>query len=98
VINFLDLILNIFYYSLDTGRTNYNSIDSSPTSTTSTPIVFCIHGNKFGIARCCDDLVPGQDHVHGTGDGGGTLEDLVTGQDDQHHGSSSGNFVKKNRY
>ena len=22
----------------------------------STPIIFCVHGNKFGMARCCDDL------------------------------------------
>ena len=27
----------------------------------STPIIFCVHGNKFGMARCCDDLHAGTD-------------------------------------
>ena len=43
---------------------NYQSIGGgagSP-SAASTPIVFCIHGNKFGVARCCEDLSP--DHIH----------------------------------
>ena len=25
------------------------------------PIIFCVHGNKFGMARCCDDLHAGTD-------------------------------------
>ena len=55
-----------FYFSLEnrTPSRNYQSIENGAASlsSTSTPIVFCIHGNKFGVARCCEDLSP--DHVH----------------------------------
>jgi len=64
----------IYSKSLDTkAGANYQSIGANPCcnvgttgvgspSANSTPIVFCIHGNKFGVARCCEDLSP--DHVH----------------------------------
>ena len=29
---------------------------TSPTGSTSSPIVFCIHGNKWGVATCCQDI------------------------------------------
>ena len=29
---------------------------TSPTGSTSSPIVFCIHGNKWGVANCCEDI------------------------------------------
>ena len=32
----------------------------------STPLVFCIHGNKWGMANCCDDLE--ENHKHGDED------------------------------
>jgi cation diffusion facilitator family transporter len=47
------------------AQKNYQSIEPGTPSGSvgnSTPIVFCIHGNKFGVARCCEDLSP--DHVH----------------------------------
>lgn len=57
---------NIIFSRLDCcANPNYNSISSplskslptAPSSSSkSTSIVFCIHGNKFGVARCCDEL------------------------------------------
>ena len=36
------------------------------------PIIFCVHGNKFGMARCCDDLhagAEGEDEQNGVQQG-----------------------------
>jgi len=33
---------------------NYQSIQSS--NSRSPPVVFCIHGNKWGVANCCEEL------------------------------------------
>ncbi|CAB4064161.1 SLC30A2 [Lepeophtheirus salmonis] len=41
-------------------RSNHNSL--SDCEGTSTPVVFCIHGNKYGIVKCCDDLIPEGDN------------------------------------
>ena len=32
----------------------YGATDSLKQSSTS--YIFCVHGNKYGVARCCDDL------------------------------------------
>merc|ERR1712083_1134799 len=33
---------------------NYQTIQN--TNSRSSPIVFCIHGNKWGVANCCEDI------------------------------------------
>lgn len=40
----------------------------SQVSAGGTPIVFCIHGNKWGVANCCDDLEDNRQHSHQDGD------------------------------
>ena len=30
------------------------------------PLVFCIHGNRFGVTKCCDHLDLPRDAVHGS--------------------------------
>ncbi len=36
---------------------NYSSFaPSNADAPKNSPLVFCIHGNKFGVAKCCDDL------------------------------------------
>ena len=32
--------------------------DCRPGSAGSGHVVYCVHGNKWGIAQCCDDLNP----------------------------------------
>jgi len=39
---------------------NYHTIQSS--NSRSSPVVFCIHGNKWGVANCCEEL-EGQSHA-----------------------------------
>jgi len=38
---------------------NYQTLQSS--NSRSAPVVFCIHGNKWGVANCCEEL-EGQNH------------------------------------
>ena len=35
--------------------TSYGATNS-PGRPQATSIIFCVHGNKYGVARCCDDL------------------------------------------
>lgn len=70
----------------------------------SSPLVFCIHGNKFGIAKCCDDLdlstdsrrdvlgrlEEGEGGRRGRGGGGGEDRPLLGGGEGDSMGSSSG--------
>ena len=50
----------------DKGATSYGATNTPPDGQGApNPIVFCIHGNKYGIARCCDDL-----HIDGEGNAG----------------------------
>jgi len=39
---------------------NYQSIQQS--GSPAAPVVFCLHGNKWGVAQCCEDLETGGDH------------------------------------
>eukprot|EP00096_Caligus_rogercresseyi_P011772 TRINITY_DN4745_c0_g1_i1.p1 TRINITY_DN4745_c0_g1~~TRINITY_DN4745_c0_g1_i1.p1 ORF type:complete len:394 (+),score=49.72 TRINITY_DN4745_c0_g1_i1:154-1335(+) len=43
------------------NRSHLNSFSDN----TKEPVVFCIHGNKYGIVKCCDNLEP----LSGDGDG-----------------------------
>ena len=40
----------------DASDSSSSSSSSSPPSSFSSPIVFCIHGNKWGLATCCEDI------------------------------------------
>ena len=45
--------------SLDLKRgPNYNTIigETSTSPKCKAPVVFCIHGNKYGVVKCCDSL------------------------------------------
>jgi hypothetical protein len=58
--------------------------------------VFCIHGNKFGVARCCDDLWPTSDPaIEGetTDDKAPLVENEVTGRMTQRQRSQDGGEV-----
>ena len=48
----------VWFCSLDLRRgPNYNSIGETGTSPKcKAPVVFCIHGNKYGVVKCCDNL------------------------------------------
>ena len=48
----------VWFCSLDLRRgPNYNTIGETGTSPKcKAPVVFCIHGNKFGVVKCCDNL------------------------------------------
>eukprot|EP00095_Tigriopus_kingsejongensis_P010058 maker-scaffold99_size374999-snap-gene-2.26 protein:Tk10058 transcript:maker-scaffold99_size374999-snap-gene-2.26-mRNA-1 annotation:"zinc transporter 2" len=55
------------------------------------PFIFCIHGNKFGVARCCEEMDMGANAGvqslptlgHGIGNDGFTV-DIADGQRDEH--------------
>ena len=40
----------------DASDSSSSSSSSSSPSSFSSPIVFCIHGNKWGLATCCEDI------------------------------------------
>jgi hypothetical protein len=51
-------------------------------------VVFCIHGNKFGVANCCEDLWPisGSGHAHVANDVNHVVDDkapLISSDDDE---------------
>ena len=80
---------------MDTGRSrgvNYNTIGSPKTS--NSKLVLCVHGNRFGMTRCCDDFVdqnkpPDASSVTMTGN----VEELGGSTDGQRQrGSLGGNF------
>ena len=51
-------------------------------------VVFCIHGNKFGVANCCEDLWPISGSGHAAADLNHVVDDkapLVTSDDDEGH-------------
>ena len=55
--------------SLDLKRgPNYNTIIGETSVSTSpkckAPVVFCIHGNKYGVVKCCDSLSDENGHSH----------------------------------
>jgi len=50
--HFRDLISSLRYDS-------YSSIQAASSSSPEGPIVFCTHGNKWGVATCCEDLDQG---------------------------------------
>ena len=77
---------------MDTGRSrgvNYNTIGSPKTS--NSKLVLCVHGNRFGMTRCCDDFVdqnkpPDASSVTMTGN----VEELGGSTDGQRQRGSSG--------
>ena len=45
------------YKLLDSdGYDSSSSSSSSSSASPDGPIVFCIHGNKWGVANCCEDI------------------------------------------
>ena len=54
----LNFWLCLILCSLDLRRgPNYNTIGETSTSPKcKAPVVFCIHGNKYGVVKCCDNL------------------------------------------
>ena len=45
------------YKLLDSdGYDSSSSSSSSSSASLDGPIVFCIHGNKWGVANCCEDI------------------------------------------
>lgn len=82
--------------SLDSARSrgvNYNSIGSPKTS--NSKLVLCVHGNRFGMTRCCDDFVdqekpPDASSITMTGCcESGNVADLGNSADDQETRRSS---------
>lgn len=51
-------------------------------------VVFCIHGNKFGVAHCCDDLWPTSDNDAHTDDDKSPLVEASDEQRKQHRHAS----------
>jgi len=51
---------NFFKSMVAFMQDNYHTIQSS--NSRSSPVVFCIHGNKWGVANCCEEL-EGQSHA-----------------------------------
>ena len=50
------------YQTFDDGSRKpgaYGATTSTPGHPKSTSLIFCVHGNKYGVARCCDDLHAG---------------------------------------
>ena len=87
------------FCSLDTKRiSNYNTIGAAASGSPSgcNKLVFCVHGNKYGMARCCDDVVlsnkkpPDASSITMTG----TLDDLEVPKESHRHGSSGGMYLK----
>jgi len=50
----------------DEGRSGYQTV-SPRNRKESAPLVFCIHGNKWGVASCCDDLEENDAHAKAEG-------------------------------
>ena len=44
------------YQILDHGTEKVSTYGSTNASKPSTSYIFCVHDNKYGVARCCDDL------------------------------------------
>jgi hypothetical protein len=44
------------YQILERGPQKLPTYGATHVSKPSTSIIFCVHGNKYGVARCCDDL------------------------------------------
>ena len=44
------------YQILEHGPQKLRTYGATYASKPSTSIIFCVHGNKYGVARCCDDL------------------------------------------
>ena len=44
------------YQKLERSQHKLPRYGATNVSKPSTSIIFCVHGNKYGVARCCDDL------------------------------------------
>lgn len=47
------------FFSLDYKRvSNYNTIGATigATGSPSAKLIFCVHGNRYGVTRCCDNF------------------------------------------
>ena len=65
---------------------NYNTIGESGTSPgkCSAPVIFCVHGNRYGVVKCCEPITPGGEKGAESGILTGTLPD---GSDESGSGS-----------
>ena len=49
------------YQILGQGSEKFPTYGTTHVSKPSTSYIFCVHGNKYGVARCCDDLHGGNE-------------------------------------
>jgi hypothetical protein len=54
-------VFSNFYQMVESDESLQNN---EKCSRPKSPVVFCIHGNKWGIANCCEEL---EDHQHSEG-------------------------------
>ena len=53
------ILFSFFFFSLDFKRvSNYNTIGATigATGSPSAKLIFCVHGNRYGVTRCCNNF------------------------------------------